>query len=233
MARGDRRGFVAVDYQGEIYAIAKYTGVRTKQVRARLGDPKELPSIEEAKDKIAAQMSQKLLDHLQQTKKQHRQRSASLAFQRSELVQRQRDKREKLEHAQRQRWDEEARARAQHLAKGLRGIWHRLTGRHAHVKRKNGYETLLAHKRDRTEKDALIFRHIEERQELHKTIREEKKNHTLEIHQLRQDISDYLGMKLRMPTTLKEQFEWASKQRKNRLKRDKARKRDSGFEPEM
>lgn len=36
LARGDRRGFVAVDYQGEVYAIAKYTGTRTKAVREKL-----------------------------------------------------------------------------------------------------------------------------------------------------------------------------------------------------
>jgi hypothetical protein len=45
-ARGDRRGFVAVDYRGEIYAIAKWAGVRTKQVQNRLGDKHELPSLE-------------------------------------------------------------------------------------------------------------------------------------------------------------------------------------------
>ena len=33
LARGDRRGFVAIDYQGEAYAIAKYTGIRTKAVK--------------------------------------------------------------------------------------------------------------------------------------------------------------------------------------------------------
>jgi len=55
-ARGDRRGFVAVDYQGEIYAIAKWAGVQTKQVQSRLGDQNDLPSVEEAKKQIAQEM---------------------------------------------------------------------------------------------------------------------------------------------------------------------------------
>jgi hypothetical protein len=39
LACGDskRRGHVAVDWRGEVYAIARYTGQRTKDVRARLG----------------------------------------------------------------------------------------------------------------------------------------------------------------------------------------------------
>src|SRR3546814_10043965 len=36
LARGDRRGFVAVDMKGEVYAVARWAGVKTKDVRARL-----------------------------------------------------------------------------------------------------------------------------------------------------------------------------------------------------
>ncbi|MCK5622916.1 MAG: relaxase/mobilization nuclease domain-containing protein, partial [Alphaproteobacteria bacterium] len=57
LARGDRRGFVALDFRGEVYAIAKYTGVRTKDVKAKLGDPQSLPSLSEAKATIAGRMT--------------------------------------------------------------------------------------------------------------------------------------------------------------------------------
>lgn len=49
LARGDRRGHVAVDFRGEVYAIAKWTGLRAKDVRDRLGDGKDLPSVEQAR----------------------------------------------------------------------------------------------------------------------------------------------------------------------------------------
>ena len=49
LARGDRRGFVAVDYQGEVYPVSRWTGLKTKQVRERLGDLKELPDVDETK----------------------------------------------------------------------------------------------------------------------------------------------------------------------------------------
>ena len=39
LARGDRRGHVAVDFRGEVYAISQYVGARTKEVKERLGDP--------------------------------------------------------------------------------------------------------------------------------------------------------------------------------------------------
>jgi hypothetical protein len=32
LARGDRRGFVAVDYRGEVYAVARQAGVKTRGI---------------------------------------------------------------------------------------------------------------------------------------------------------------------------------------------------------
>ncbi|MGH8647066.1 MAG: hypothetical protein ACREX4_22460 [Gammaproteobacteria bacterium] len=54
--RGDRRGFVALDFQGEVYAIAKWAGIKTKQVHARLGDEQILPSVAEVQNRIAHEM---------------------------------------------------------------------------------------------------------------------------------------------------------------------------------
>jgi hypothetical protein len=48
LARGDRRGFVAVDANGEIYSVAKWVDVKTKELRERFGSPDDLPSVEQA-----------------------------------------------------------------------------------------------------------------------------------------------------------------------------------------
>jgi hypothetical protein len=45
LAKGDRRDFVLVDRFGEVYSLARFAGVKTKDVRARLGDGVDLPSI--------------------------------------------------------------------------------------------------------------------------------------------------------------------------------------------
>lgn len=39
LARGDRRGFVALDHRGEVYSLARFAGVKTKELNARLGSP--------------------------------------------------------------------------------------------------------------------------------------------------------------------------------------------------
>lgn len=69
LARGDRRGYVALDYRGEVYAVARYAGVKTKDVRKRLGDPKELPTIEQARGRISSDMTERLRQHLPMPKR--------------------------------------------------------------------------------------------------------------------------------------------------------------------
>ena len=54
LARGDKRGFVIVDAQGEIYSLPRLLGIKTKAVRERLGDPAALPSIEAVLEKVTA-----------------------------------------------------------------------------------------------------------------------------------------------------------------------------------
>lgn len=56
LAKGDRRGHVAVDRHGEVHSIAKRVGIKTKDVRERLGDETSLPSVADTKREIAKAM---------------------------------------------------------------------------------------------------------------------------------------------------------------------------------
>src|SRR5690606_36993694 len=105
LACGDRRGYVAVDYRGEAYAIARYAGVKTKQVRERLGDLGELPSAAQAKEEIGRRMTGMLKVHIENVQRKQKLRSASLRFQYEQTVQRQRTERETLKQMQEQRWN--------------------------------------------------------------------------------------------------------------------------------
>lgn len=49
LAQGDRRGHVAVTIEGEVFAIARMVGKKTKEVAARLGDPKQLRTVADSR----------------------------------------------------------------------------------------------------------------------------------------------------------------------------------------
>ncbi|MEM7192532.1 MAG: relaxase/mobilization nuclease domain-containing protein [Pseudomonadota bacterium] len=192
LAKGDRRGFVAIDYRGEVYAVARYAGVKAKDVQAKLGDPKTLRSVDQVKAEIATRMTTKIETFVKQAERDAARRKAYIDFRKAEVVGRHREERKQLAESHEKRWQAETMARAARLPKGFSGIWHRLTGRYAKVKAQNEHESLDALRRDSAEKDALIVRQLEERQKLQQEIRTQREAAQEELLQLREDVAQYL-----------------------------------------
>ena len=142
LAKGDRRGFVAVDYRGEVYAVARYSGVKAKDEKAKLGDPQTLRSVDEIKAEIAGGMTARLQEFIRQAERDAARRSLQIDFRKAEIVGRHREERRALTEAHETRWQAETRKRAERLPKGFSGIWHRLTGKYAKVRAQNEREAL-------------------------------------------------------------------------------------------
>lgn len=205
LARGDRRGFVAVDYRGEVYAIARYAGIKTKDVRARLGDEKELPSVQQATNAMAARMTNMLRRHAEDVEGKYKRHATVLALRNSEVVQRQRKAREQLRESQEARWAKESAERVARLREGFKGLWGRLTGKHARIRRQNELETFRSYDRDRVEKERLYQHQLDERQTLHQQIKQTRQRHANQIEELHRDIASFMQMG-KKPPSLKEPF---------------------------
>ena len=165
LAKGDRRGAVVLDHNGKPYALNRYAGVKARDVKARLGDT-ALPSILQAKHKIASGMVSAMdrmrgeLDSKAETAKAEHER------QRRALVTHQRELRAKQAQMLEQRQWLEARDRQARFRPGLGGLWDKLRGEHARIRRENEQNALKAMQRDRVKRDELILRQIDERRRL-------------------------------------------------------------------
>lgn len=78
LAKGARRGFVVTDAQGEVFAVAKWTGLKAKEITARFASPYHLPAVTSVQREVAGLMTEKLRNFIAQVKSQH-QRDASSA----------------------------------------------------------------------------------------------------------------------------------------------------------
>ena len=230
LARGDSRGHVAVDYKGEVYAIARYTGQKTKDVRARLGDLDALPSVNRAMIDHANGMSQMLRRHIKDAEEHRKRETEKLALQRKEIVERQRNQRAQLEQAQQTRLATETRERTSRFSRGFRGLWHRLTGKHSEIKRQNEHEALLSPRRDKAEKDKLIFRQLEERQCLHHQIKQTRQEHREQVAELHRDIAGFERTGGKEPPRIREHFQQANRARERIRSRDVERGHEPDFE---
>jgi len=138
------------------------------------------------------------------------------------MVARQHDERAGLWRKLENRWQAETKERAQRLPRGISGIWHRLTGQYARIKAQNEQETLKAWQRDRAKKDALIFRHLEERAALQKDIQRQNARSQQELMQLRADVVKYQENPDHEPPLTRGREEAQRQRRKTRRR---------GFEP--
>ncbi|CAI2717510.1 relaxase/mobilization nuclease domain-containing protein [Nitrospina watsonii] len=166
LARGDKRGFVVLHHTGEVMSLTRYSGFKAKDVKARLGTPENLPSVEEVRKEIAARQTQAFKKKLTELhRKQEKERQPLLEDLR-DMRDRHRRERKEMKELHNERWQREELIRANRLRKGIMGLWDRITGRRGRISRQNKQEAQQALFRDKQEKQHLIDRQMAERRKL-------------------------------------------------------------------
>lgn len=199
LAKGDRRGHVAVDFRGEVYAVARWLDLRTKDVRAKLGEPEALPSVADTKAMIAERMTPALEGFILETEAAFRMKAASLLARKRAMTVTHRADRVALKEAHETRRTHEGQQRAARLAHGVRGLWDRLSGKYARIRQQNEWEAWQGHVRDRDERDDLVLRQLDQRRALQHDIRFTRSQHAKEMLLLHRDVADYMQMAGREP----------------------------------
>jgi hypothetical protein len=214
LAKGDRRGFVALDYKGEVYSLSRWIDVKSKDLQSRLGKPENLPSVDLAKADISQKMTDRLKNHIESV--QAKTNKAYEPIKRATLSMRDRHRsaREKLYITQKERWQQEEKERTKRLPHGLKGIWQRVTGQYQKIRKQNESETQICTLRDRDEKQALITAQLQERQRLQEQILHLRHQRNKTLIELRQDIGHYQHMQGRRIEN--QEFQAISQQREQR-----------------
>ena len=199
LAQGDRRGFVAVDTQGEVYAIAKWVGIKTRQVRERLGDESELPGVAETKQRIADDMLPRLDGYKQELEDQSRKLNFFFEERRRTLVQRQRAERQALKAKLEKRRLDGALARQARFRGVIKGLWDRLRGEHARITKCNEHEAAAVSIRNREELDTLVFRQLDQRRHLNIFRLQARNEHEADKQQIQKDTESFKALRDSLP----------------------------------
>ncbi|MCK0070852.1 relaxase/mobilization nuclease domain-containing protein [Kordiimonas laminariae] len=166
LARGDRRGFVAVDYRGEVYSLTRYAGVKTKEVKQRLGDPEKLPSVDETKATFKKRITPNLNKLIKQQKQNHRAQKSILQEKVFTLAKQQKLTRQALGKRQQKERELFQHHNAAQTRRGLAGVWDFLSGKTVQHKKEAQFKEWQLTKEHQLEKDSIIFSQLEERQKL-------------------------------------------------------------------
>lgn len=185
LAKGDRRGHVVITGDGSVLSVARYTGKQAKAVRERLGEPDALPSVDAAKSKLATELFQTNKRHVREAEQKKQHALAPLEQRRRAMVVTQQRERADLKARQEERWTFETKARAARFDKGLKGLWHSLTGKNAAIQKRNLNEAYASLKRDREQTENLIAAQLEQRRSLQAEIQQVRERHAALLRELR------------------------------------------------
>lgn len=195
LARGDRRGFVAVDHRGEVFAVSKWVGIKTKEVRSRLIDEKSLPSVDEARIQIAKDMTARLETLSQEQITVFATRRAELEEKRHALVRQYQAERQRLIETQQSYWQDKQREWRSNFSKGIRGLFDRFTGRRKQIEERNEQEAWQVTLRQQQERDSLIFEQLETRRILQSRIERLEALKSYRLDELEHDRSQYQAIR--------------------------------------
>lgn len=196
LARGDRRGFVAINMDGDVFAISRLINGKSKDVATRLGDSSHLPSIDETRARIASDIAPRLSRYIAEAKTVARTNMAPLIAKREALKVQHQAERQAFDKSISARWNDEQRIRASRVRKGIAGAWDFLTGRYFKTRKQNEMETKFARERDSFERHALIRAQHKDRQALQDLIREKRRQEAERILTLYRDAAAYRRMRV-------------------------------------
>ena len=191
LARGDRRGFVAVDWRGEVYAVPRWVGIKAREVKAKLGDPKSLPSVEDSKKKWATKLTDKIQNHIDNIYAANEKLEATLNKKRQAMISGQRYTRKKLRQFHTDRQLQEKKDRAALLPTGLKALWFRITGKYRKIKQRIETGAFLGNKRDQLELQILIDHQYSERLQLQHKIRLSRHRNQIKIKKLNHELDQF------------------------------------------
>jgi hypothetical protein len=180
LARGDRRGVVASDINGEVYAVARWVGVRTRELAGRLGKSENLPPLESVQADLGKRVTKQLRQFIVEDRKAKQQELKPLQEALKTVVARQRKERDALLKGQDKRWKMEAAERASRFRRGLGIVLDVLTGHLFKQRKRNEAEAYAAFVRDRTQRDQLYAQHAKERAPLQQAFESMRTRHSHE-----------------------------------------------------
>jgi hypothetical protein len=220
LARGDKRGFVAVDIRGEVYSLCRWLDIKSKQLKEHLGEPENLPTVEDTKQLIQQQMTERLKAYMEEVKTEAQVEAAPLRSHKRALVKHHRESRESLRAKQEERSLQEVKARQASIPRGLRSLWSRLTGDYQSKIKSAERDYQRCEDRDKAEREALMAKQLAERRVLQAEFHQFKNRYQERMRTLRQDMAWYMEM-------------GQAPERKPTLKPTQTRRRDHGIDLRM
>ena len=192
---GGRRGYVAVDIDGNPHSVPRAVGKKKAEVEARLGDPTEnVPTVDQVQVEIRERRTSAINRKIEAEKVKHAQRLQPLNRELKALRGRQKAERRLLTG-----WESQERSAletrlANRYRQGVLGFWDRLTGRRRRIEEQNRADSDTFSVTAKAKQHAMIQKQISERRRLQIEMASIARQHKEELDELRQDVATLIAV---------------------------------------
>lgn len=225
LARGDRRGAVALDYKGEAYSVSRYVGIKAKQMRDRLGDLSTLPDVSAAQREAAQDIQTRLKALRRDEERRKADAEARRMDEQARLHTRHAHEQARLRQAQDKREEHAQAARNAKIRTGWRGLIDRITGQRKKTLQDNEHAREDARKRNEAERQETAQKQSQKLEQERTRAKAEQDNRAKNVKELSDDIAALESSKNAEYQRAKEAYKRDRKQRADRPKR-RSRARD-------
>jgi len=194
LAQGDKRGFVVLDNSSKVYSLSRFGGIKTKELKNRLGSPDLLPTVEATQDKIRLSFNSEIRSRIAQLKQRHIQEIKPLQDKKAELVRIQRAERRELSDQQRMKRHLLTKEGRDKFRRGVMGFFDKVTGREKRIRLINQKETANLRQKQKEARQELVFRHGGVRSVLQDELKQVRGNQRGERTLLAKRIHEYRQM---------------------------------------
>lgn len=198
LGKGDRRGFVAIDLEGNVHSVARAAGIKAKDVRAKLGDPSALPTVARLAGELKQRQNKQLKRFIGEVKARHAQQLVPLEDKRAQMRIAHRSERARLKTKQIERWQAETEERAKRVRTGFAGLVDKITGKAKAIKEQNRLEAFEGLRRDQRQRDRLIADQMIERRALQSQFNELRQRQMQDRRVLARDVMNALRQSERL-----------------------------------
>lgn len=171
LAKGDKRGFVVLDHNSKVYSLSRFSGIKVKELKSKLGLPEQLASVDETKERIAATVNKSMRDEIVALKKTHGKEMLPILEKKVLLVHIQRAERRELSDHQRVKRNLVMRRGKDKYRRGLKRLFDKVTGKERRIRLVNQKESGHLKRAQQESRQMMIFRHNQERFALQKELK--------------------------------------------------------------
>lgn len=186
LARGDRRAVVVLDWKGEVYSLSRWTGANAAAIKHRLGDL-ALPSVADITSDLRRKLDEKRADLGNAVQNIFDEARLGVRAKRDALIQRQRAERAAIVERQALARKLSIQEHLSRFRKGLKGLWDRITGKHAAIRTEILRDASALEASFRDQHDAIVERQLTERREIQNQLREAEQRHAKDRERLNRD----------------------------------------------